>query len=161
MNRPISPTLFLEASASPVRHVARMRIHWLDYAFFTLALIVICGGALFVLELGSAHSSGNESMLTQFMSESSVWMAALAQKLSYYGMLFLASVLNSAFMVVFVQFLRTLDRQFSRSMQRRWPSNSRTTQSRRASTPVIPVKQQRPATVTPIHRSFLLCPITR
>jgi len=153
MHRSISPTLFLEAQASPVRPFKRMRIHWLDYAFFTLALIVICGGALFMLELGSAHSSGSGSAFTKFMSEGSVWMSALAQKLSYYGMLFLASVLNSAFMVVFVQILRTLDRRFSRSMQRRWPSNSRPAN--------IVVRHQTSAKVPSIHRSFLLCPITR
>ncbi len=159
MNRSFSPALFLEASASPMRQAARVKIHWLDYAFFTLVLIMICGGALFMLELGSTHSSGQSSILGQLIQESSTWLTVAAQKVSYYGILFLASVVNSALMVLFVQVLRTLDRRFSRSMQRRWPSTSVKVPAR----PVnhVSAKPLAQNSIEPLHRSFLLCPITR
>jgi hypothetical protein len=87
-----APTFFLEAPAFPARRASRMRIHWFDYAFFTLALIGICGGALFLLELGSAQSSGQGSFFARFMEEAAVWLPVVSQKLTTYGLLFLASV---------------------------------------------------------------------
>lgn len=142
-----------------------MKIHWFDYAFFTLILVLICGGALFALELASSQSAGHESTLGQLMSEGSIWLAVAIKKISYYGLLFLASVVNSAFMVAIVQVLRTVDRQFSRKVQRRWPSSSSYVPKARqaaASTPalraaVIAV----PAGTSPLHRSFLLSPLLR
>jgi hypothetical protein len=156
----ISPALFLEAPAFPVRQAARRRVRWFDYLFFTLVLTMICGGALFMLELGSSQNGGGSSIsLTQVVSQGSAWVSVLGQKVAYYGLLFLASVLNSAFMVIFVQLLRTLDRRFSRSRQRRWPSRGG-----RAGTPLrrSVVQHVTPRAPAPsIHRSFLLNPITR
>ena len=86
MNRSLSPSLLLEAPTVSVRRHARpTRVHWLDYAFFTLVLIMICGGALFMLELGSSQSAGHESTLGQLMSEGSIWLAVAVKKISYYG----------------------------------------------------------------------------
>ncbi len=135
-----------------------MRIHWFDYAFFTLALIGICGGALFLIELGSAQSNGQGSIVTRFMDEASVWLPVISQKLTTYGLLLLASVVNSALMVLFVQLLRTMDRTFSRSRQRRWPASNRVPARARSVYVKATHQQQAPA----LNRdSFLLSPIIR
>lgn len=118
-----APMFFLEAQTTSSRRASRVRIHWIDYAFFTVALLVICGGALFLLELASLQSTGQGSLMTQFINETSVWLPALSQKLMTYGMLMVAGVVNSAVIVVFVQLLRNLDRMFSRSRQRLWPAS--------------------------------------
>lgn len=174
MNRSLSPSLLLEAPTVSVRRHARpTKIHWFDYAFFTLILIMICGGALFMLELGSSQSVGHDSMVSQLMSEGSIWLTVAIKKISYYGLLFLASVVNSALMVAFIQIVRTLDRRFSRSVQRRWPSSTRQVSQAlqapaRTATPSQTVVVARaPATVVvrsstePLHRSFLLNPLMR
>lgn len=146
--------------------VRRMKIRWFDYAFFTLILIMICGGALFMLELASAQSAGHESTLSQLMSEGSVWLSVAVKKISYYGLLFLASVVNSALMVAFTQVLRTLDRRFSRKVQRRWPSSSYHVSQTRQATPAQSVAAMHApvlaaASASPLHRSFLLSPLLR
>ncbi|MES2594386.1 MAG: hypothetical protein V4662_03570 [Verrucomicrobiota bacterium] len=142
-----------------------MRIHWFDYAFFTLILVLICGGALFMLELASSQSGGHESALGQMLSEGSLWMSAAINKVSYYGLLFLASVVNSALMVALVQVLRTVDRQFSRKVQRRWPSSTTyVPQSRQVATAQVVRAPAAAVTVvskSPLHRSFLLSPLVR
>jgi hypothetical protein len=153
-----APTFFLEAPAFPARRASRMRIHWFDYAFFTLALIGICGGALFLLELGSAQSSGQGSFFARFMEEAAVWLPVVSQKLTTYGLLFLASVVNSAVMVLFVQVLRTMDRTFSRSRQRRWPASNRVTTRPNSSNVQMVCKQPAPALS---RDAFLLSPIIR
>jgi hypothetical protein len=153
-----APTFFLEAPAFPARRASRMRIHWFDYAFFTLALIGICGGALFLLELGSAQSSGQGSFFARFMEEAAVWLPVVSQKLTTYGLLFLASVVNSAVMVLFVQVLRTMDRTFSRSRQRRWPASNRLPARPRSSN--VQATRQQPAPVLS-RDGFLLSPIIR
>jgi len=173
MNRSLSPSLLLEAPTVSVRRHARpTRVHWLDYAFFTLVLIMICGGALFMLELGSSQSAGHESTLGQLMSEGSIWLAVAVKKISYYGLLFLASVVNSALMVAFIQIVRTVDRRFSRSVQRRWPSSTRNVSQTRPA-PARPAARQNvviarapvsvvvAASAAPLHRSFLLNPLIR
>lgn len=135
-----------------------MRIHWFDYAFFTLALIGICGGALFLIELGSAQSNGQGSIVTRFMDEAAVWLPVISQKLTTYGLLLLASAVNSALMVLFVQLLRTMDRTFSRSRQRRWPASNRVPARAHSVYVKATHHQQAPA----LNRdSFLLSPIIR
>jgi hypothetical protein len=168
MNRSLSPSLLLEAPTVSVRRqTRRSNVHWFDYAFFTLILIMICGGALFMLELGSTQSAGHESTLGQLMSEGSIWIAVAVKKISYYGLLFLASVVNSALMVAFVQIVRSLDRRFSRSVQRRWPSSShKVRQTRPASTQAVivaraPATMVVPASAKSLPRSFLLNPLMR
>lgn len=135
-----------------------MRIHWFDYAFFTLALIGICGGALFLLELGSVQTSGQGSFITRFMEEAAVWLPVISQKLTTYGLLLLASVVNSAMMVLFVQLLRTMDRTFSRSRQRRWPASNRVP-ARPRSANVQAVRQRQAPVLS--RDGFLLSPIIR
>lgn len=167
MNRSLSPSLLLEAPTVSVRRHARpTRVHWFDYAFFTLILIMICGGALFMLELGSTQSAGHESTLGQLMSEGSIWLAVAVKKISYYGLLFLASVVNSALMVAFVQIVRSLDRRFSRSVQRRWPSSSHKVRQTRPTATQAVIVARAPATVVvasakSLPRSFLLNPLMR
>ncbi len=166
MTRSLSPSLLVEAPIFSVRQSARrVRIHWFDYAFFTLILIMICGGALFMLELASSQSAGQESTLGHLMSEGSLWLSVAIKKLSYYGLLFLASVVNSALMVALVQVLRTVDRQFSRKVQRRWPSStSYVSQTRQViGMPAVRVPAAAVAVVSksPLHRSFLLSPLVR
>ncbi|GEP42521.1 hypothetical protein BGE01nite_18120 [Brevifollis gellanilyticus] len=129
-------------------------------------LIMICGGALFMLELASSHSAGHESTLGHLMSEGSIWLSVAIKKVSYYGLLFLASVVNSALMVALVQVLRTVDRQFSRKVQRRWPSStSYVPQQARRVVVGTPVARVPAASVvvskSPLHHSFLLSPIVR
>ncbi len=134
-----------------------MRIHWFDYAFFTLALIGICGGALFLLELASAESTGQGTFVTRFLEQAAVWLPVVSQKLTTYGLLFLASVVNSAVMVLFVQLLRTMDRTFSRSRQRRWPASNRVPVRSRS----VNVQATRQPAPVLSRDGFLLSPIIR
>lgn len=151
-----APMFLLEAQTISARRASRMRIHWIDYAFFTLALIGICGGALFLLELASLQSSGQGSLITGFMNEMAAWIPSVSQKLMTYGMLLIAGVMNSLIIAVFVQLLRNLDRMFSRSRQRRWPASHQVVA--RPQTPRVsnPRRQSNQALNT---NSFLLSPI--
>ena len=151
-----APMLFLEAPTVSARRAARIRIQWFDYAFFTLALVGICGGALFLLELASSQNNGQDSIITRFMNEAATWLPVVSQKLMTYTTLFFAGVVNSAVIVITVQVLRNLDRMISRSRQRRWPA-SRQNSARHHTTPVSSPRRQ-PVQALKTN-SFLLSPI--
>lgn len=90
------------------------RLHFLDYAFLTMALILVCGGCLFVMDLAAAQSAGQESPMMQMLSQLGQVMPALMHGAANYALLFLASVLNSALIVGLVYGLRALDSQVCR-----------------------------------------------
>jgi len=113
MTRSQSSVLFL-AETAPTQRCPRVRIHFLDYAFLTLVLIVICGGCLFVMDLAAAHSSGQSSPATQMLSQAGGFFSFVMHGAANYALLFLASIINSALIVALVQGLHALDRKFSR-----------------------------------------------
>jgi hypothetical protein len=120
MTRSHSPVLFLDQSTTTSRR-PHVRIHFFDYVFLTLSLIVICGGCLFVMDLASAHSSGQESPMMQMLNNIGSAIPALMHGIAKYALLFLASVLNSALIVGLVYGLRALDSKVSRGPRRQYP----------------------------------------
>lgn len=162
MNRSPSSPFIIAATATPARRQPqRVRIYWFDYAFFTMALVLICGGALFLIELAANQSTGQQTMLAQFVEQASNWMAFVSSKTATYGALLLGSILNSALLTLFVQLLRTVDRRLSRSSQPRWPSrhsySSTAPTNPRASKAQTTVHSQ--ATPSALRHSFLISPI--
>jgi hypothetical protein len=92
----------------------------MDTVFLASVLIILVGGALFLIDLASARSSGQETTgFNQFLSQIPLWMPAIGGFLAKYGMLFLMSVVNSALIVLLVTALRTLDQKVGRLANRR------------------------------------------
>jgi hypothetical protein len=86
-----------------------------DYAFFMVALVGICGGCLFLLDLASARSSGQDSMVLNFASQLAHAIPSMVGSISTYITLFLSSILTSAALVAFVYGLRALDQKVTGS----------------------------------------------
>ncbi len=113
------PLYFLEQKSFKQAR-PEIRVHWFDYAFLTGALLFVCGGALFALDMGSAYHADQTSWLQTLIATVQDWQLVVWERLCTGVLLFLASVVNSALMVALVQVMRHLDRHFSRSLQRRW-----------------------------------------
>ena len=112
MIRPATPIMHL--AELPARSVSRTPVSGFDFAFVLTAALFVLVGCFFMLDLASAHSSGHESGALKFLTETSVWLPALAKVAGKYILLLLASVVNSALIVLLVQSLRTLDSKISR-----------------------------------------------
>ena len=155
MTRSHSPVLFL---AEPVatQRCPQVRIHFFDFAFLTLALIAICGGCLFVMDLAAARSAGQDSPMMQMLSQFGDMIPSLMHGAANYALLFLASVLNSALIVALVYGLRALDRTFSRDTRRQYPMfmnlprpKSKNVRGRRAA---IRARESSPFLLSPVYR---------
>ena len=118
MTRNDPPLLHL--AEPPARQRPQPGVHSMDTVFLFTTLIFVLGGGLFVIDLASARRSGQEATrASQFLAEASVWMPTVIAGAAKYGMLLLASILNSAFIVLLVAALRTLDRNVGRLANRR------------------------------------------
>jgi hypothetical protein len=154
------PLYFLEQKgfANPR---AAIRVHWFDYAFLTGALLFICGGALFALDMGSSYHAEQPSWIQCLIATMQEWLPVVWERLCTGVMLFLASVFNSALMVALVQLMRHFDRHISRTRQRHWqgfgvsrkaiPSNSHSN---------VVVEAMRPQQAAALS-GFLLNPLIR
>jgi hypothetical protein len=91
----------------------------MDVIFLFGALAFLVGGTFFLIDLASARSSGQATGLSRFLAEASVSIPAMLGGMAKYGMWLLASVLNSALIVLLVTALRTLDRKVGRFANRR------------------------------------------
>ena len=155
MTRSQSPALFL---AEPVatQRCPQVRIHFLDYAFLTLALIAICGGCLFVMDLAAARSAGQESPMMQMLSQIGSMLPSLMHGAANYALLFLASVLNSALIVALVYGLRALDRKVSHGGRRHHPMFMNLprprTQNVRGRQAAIRARESGPFLLSPVFR---------
>lgn len=93
--------------------VSQARVTAFDIAFLITATLFVIGGSLFVLSLGSAHSSGQTSSVMNYLTDAATWLPAMAKMAGKYILLFLASILNSGLIVLLVQSLRTMDRKIT------------------------------------------------
>jgi len=155
MTRSPSPVLFLAEPAFVARR-PQVRIHVLDYAFLILALVIICGGSLFVMDLAAARTSGQESPVMQMLAQIGSFIPSLVDGFANYALLLVASVLNSALIVAFVYGLRALDQKVSRPSRRYHPMlmNLPRPQARN-------VRGKRAAVRAHESRPFLLSPVFR
>jgi hypothetical protein len=155
MTRSHSPVLFLAEPAFASRR-PQVRIHFLDYSFFILALITILGGSLFVMDLAAARNSGQESPMMQMLAQFANFIPSLLDGVANYALLLVASVLNSALIVAFVYGLRALDRKVSRPSRRYHPMlmnlprpQARNTRGKRAA---VRAHESRPFLLSPVFR---------
>jgi hypothetical protein len=86
-----------------------------DYAFFMTALVGICGSCFLLLDLASARSSGQDSMMLNFASQIAHAIPSIVGSISTYFTLFLSSILTSGILVAFVYGLRALDQKVTGS----------------------------------------------
>jgi hypothetical protein len=87
----------------------------IDCAILMAALVAICGGCLFILDLASARSSGQDSMVLNFASQIVHAIPSVVSSISTYFTLFLSSILTSGILVAFVYGLRALDQKVTGS----------------------------------------------
>ena len=71
-----------------------------------------------MLDLASARSAGQESMLLSFVTQLTHTLPSLLSEISTYFTLFLSSILTSAVLVGFVCGLRALDQQVTGSSKK-------------------------------------------
>lgn len=111
MIRPANPIMLLaEQPASQTRQTS-VSVSGFDVAFlFTVGLFIV-GGCFFMLDLAAARSSGQESSVWNFLTETSTWLPTAAMSAGKYVLLLVASAINSALIVLLVQSLRVLDRK--------------------------------------------------
>jgi hypothetical protein len=115
MSLSLSSVSYLSQPNYSRRSSSKSALGSFDYAFLITALVVICGGCLFMLDLASARSTGQESMLLSFVSQLTHTLPSLLSEISTYFTLFLSSILTSAVLVGFVCGLRALDQQVTGS----------------------------------------------
>lgn len=115
MSLSISSVSFLSQPQRSRSSLSKTALGSLDFAFLMSALVVICGGCLFTLDLASARSTGQESVILSFVSQLIHSVPSLLSELSTYFSLFLSSILTSAILVAFVSGLRALDQKVSGS----------------------------------------------
>jgi len=115
MSVSLSPVSYLSQPTYSHLGDSKSAIGRTDYAFLMAALVVICGSCLFMLDLASAHSSGQESMMLTFASELTHTMPLIVSSISTYFTLFLSSILTSGILVAFVYGLRALDQKVTGS----------------------------------------------
>jgi hypothetical protein len=158
MTRSNSPSLFLVEPAFAQRQ-NQVRIHFLDYAVLIGALIFICGGCLFVMDLAAAHNAGEQSPILKMLDQAWSLIPSILGNCWHYTLLLIASVINSALIVAFVQCLRAIDKKVVRSRKRHhypmFVSYSRSTH--------LTAKAQLSATKKPNVevRYFLLSPVIK
>jgi hypothetical protein len=117
MTRFDTPLLHL-AEPAP-RQANPTRVHHMDTVFLVTILAVVLGGAFLVIHLAGAQSSGGEGGPAQWFAGVADWTVGVFGPVAKYGMLFLASIVNSAVIVLLVTALRTLDRGMGRMTNRR------------------------------------------
>jgi hypothetical protein len=118
MTRFDTPLLHL-AEPAP-RQATHRRVHLLDTVCLITILALVLGAALFVIDMAGSRSSGEETgSLSRLLSSLSVGVPALLAAVGKYGMLLLASIVNSTVIVLLVTALRTLDRRVGRMTNRR------------------------------------------
>jgi hypothetical protein len=115
MSLSLSPASYLSKPTYSRLSVSKSAIGSIDYAFLMAALVVICGGCLFMLDLASARSSGQDSMVLNFASRITHALPSIVSSISTYFTLFLSSILTSGILVAFVYGLRALDQKVTGS----------------------------------------------
>lgn len=158
MTRSNSPSLFLVEPAFAQRQ-KQVRIHFLDYAFLTCALIFICGGCLFVMDLAAAHNAGEQSPIMKMLTQAWQIIPTILGSCWHYMLLFIASIINSALIVAFVHGLRVIDQKVTRGrMRRHYPmfvSFSKSASYKAIATTRVPQKTEAEV------RYFLLSPVIK
>lgn len=139
--------------------------HGLDTVFVLTAGLLVLGGAVFLLDAASSHNQGHGSVLMEMAGD---WLGTLPGILaaaSKYLLLFLASIVNSALIVLGVQALRYADRQYSRLLPRlnqglakNRPANVRGKRAHRESQRAT---QRRQEAAIRTSSPFLLSPVFR
>ncbi|TDU73198.1 hypothetical protein EI77_01666 [Prosthecobacter fusiformis] len=117
MIRPALPIAHLAEANG--RSTVRTSVSGFDFAFIMTTALTIVGGCFFMLELASAYSHGRDSAALKFLTEMTVWLPAMASVAGKYILLFLASIVNSALIVLLVQSLRKMDFTFNRVTSRK------------------------------------------
>lgn len=157
-------------SALPIMHLAepparpspRTPVSPFDFAFVMAAALTIVGGSFFLLNLASAHSTGQESTALKFVSETSAWLPSLAMSIGKYALLLLASAVNSALIVMLVQSLRTMDRKMRHLKPRMLRSKVRSNKARTENVRGKRAHMRREAMAAEAaSRQFLLSPVFR
>ncbi|SKB04354.1 hypothetical protein SAMN02745166_04047 [Prosthecobacter debontii] len=142
----------------PARQARQARLSGFDFVFLLTATLFIIGGCFFMLDLAAAHSSGQESSMLRTITDVSSWLpsmiATLAATVGKYVLLLAASVLNSALIVMLVQFLRSLDRRVSHVSISKREAVVNTSYVR-------PAKEGRQAAAVRQSSPFLLTPVFR
>ncbi|MDZ4289920.1 MAG: hypothetical protein U0984_18285 [Prosthecobacter sp.] len=158
MTRTDLPLLHLAEPTA--RQIPQSRVHLFDALFLTAALVLVVGGALFLIDQASARSSGQEATFHRLCTEASLWLPAIMTGAAKYATLFLASIVNSALIVFLVTSLRSLDRKVGRMSNRRAfgftpmrrVHNLRRAQAARARQTTVRARES---------QSFLLSPVFR
>jgi len=138
-----APPLIYRAEVPVRKRRPQHQVNFFDYAFLTTMLIIIAGGCLCVLDMASAQSTGQESVVGRLIANLSIWGPTLVQGVAKYVLLFAASVVNSALIVALVCSLRSLDRKVNQenANKRLYLGKSRSSQRgmmlTRESTPFI------------------------
>ena len=97
----------------PARHRSQNRVSGFDFCFLLTAALIVVGGSFLMLDAAAAKSSGQESAVLRFLTDASIWLPALVKIAGKYSLYLIASVVNSALIVLLVQSLRGVDEQVS------------------------------------------------
>lgn len=101
----------------PVRRARRTQVSGFDTLFLGGAALAILAGCGVLLDQGAAYSSGQGSLVADLFTQAVAWVPGALASAGKYTLLLLASILNSALIVLLVQGLRTLDRTMRRLPQ--------------------------------------------
>jgi hypothetical protein len=115
MSLSLSPVSYLSKPTCSRLGDSKSAIGSIDYVFLMTALVLICGGCLFMLDLASARSSGQNSVVLNFASQITHTLPSIVSSISTYFTLFLSSILTSGILVAFVYGLRALDQKVTGS----------------------------------------------
>lgn len=110
-----TPVAFLSKPSYASHSSSKSALYTADYAFFMAALVIVCGGCLFMMDLASAQSQARESMFLSIVSQLTQSVPALWAEVSTYVTLLLSSILTSGILVGFVIGLRALDQKVTGS----------------------------------------------
>lgn len=101
----------------PVRRARRTQVSGFDTLFLGGTALAILAGCGVLLDQGAAYSSGQGSLVADLFTQAAAWVPGALASAGKYTLLLLASILNSALIVLLVQGLRTLDRTMRRLPQ--------------------------------------------
>lgn len=142
----------------PARRERRTAVSGFDSLFVGGAALALMAGCAVLLDQGASYSSGQGSLVADWFYHASTWIPGAVEVAGKYLLLFLASILNSALLVVLVQGLRMMDKVLRckpclharlRSSERPAPYSS------------APLNSSAPALSQEECGKFLLCPVFR
>jgi hypothetical protein len=162
MIRPALPIMHLAEPAARQK-TTQTSVSGFDIAFVLTSALILAGGCFFALDMASAKSQGHDSATLKMVAETSTMLPSMLYMAGKYALLLLASILNSALIVVLVQSLRMLDRKVSRFSLGNFqaPQKAKNIRGKRAHLQSQRAEKRRETSSIRHSSPFLLSPIYR